>query len=245
MLLNWMKKFVLIFSITFLLTGCTALTDSNQSKNGLLPAEIVKNIDGDTVTVKVRGKEETIRLLLVDTPETQHPRLGVQPFGPEASDFAKEILYPGRKVEIEPGINYGRDKYGRLLAYIYVDGEMFNERLLEEGLARVAYVYPPNTKYVDVFYDIQDEAKKKEKGIWSIENYSTDEGFQSDKAAQSGYKSGIEGGEAACRGKIKGNKNSMIYHVPEGSYYNSDIKKIEWFCTEKEAKEAGYRKAKR
>lgn len=177
----------------FLAAGCSLSLKSGgddtgkvpaeiKPSNGLYKAEVIRNIDGDTIVISLKGKEETVRLLCVDTPETQHPRLGVQPFGPEASDFAKTVLHKGKKIEVEPGINWGRDKYGRLLAYLYVDGKMFNELLLEKGLARVAYVYPPNTKYVDRFYDIQDKAKKKGAGIWSIENYATDDGYQSGDA---------------------------------------------------------------
>ncbi|MDQ0226889.1 thermonuclease family protein [Metabacillus niabensis] len=64
-----------------------------------------------------------------------------------------------------------------MLAYVYIDNTMVNEQLLEKGLARVAYVYEPNTKYVDEFYEIQKNAMEQEIGIWSIENYATEDGF--------------------------------------------------------------------
>jgi micrococcal nuclease len=145
----------------------TQKTTSNDSLQ-LLTATIIKNIDGDTVEISLNGKEEKVRMLCVDTPETHHPRLGVQPFGPEASNFTKETLYVGRKIQVELGIGGGRDKYGRLLAYIYVDGKMFNEILLEKGLARVAYIYAPNTKYVDEFYAIQKKSTTKRN--WNMVN---------------------------------------------------------------------------
>ncbi|MCP6336165.1 thermonuclease family protein, partial [Klebsiella pneumoniae] len=78
--------------------------------------------------------------------ETHHPEEPVEPWGPEAEAFAKEQLL-GKKVQLEIGKD-SRGKYDRLLAYVYVNGEMFNEMLLKEGLARVAYIYPPNLKYV-------------------------------------------------------------------------------------------------
>ncbi|MGG3468890.1 thermonuclease family protein [Neobacillus pocheonensis] len=229
----------------------------------LLPATIVKNIDGDTVEIGLNGKVEKIRMLCVDTPETHHPRLGVQPFGPEASNYTKKILSVGTKVEIEPGIGGGRDKYGRLLAYIYINGKMFNEMLLEQGLARVAYIYAPNTKYVDEFYTIQKEAQKKGIGIWSIENYAQEDGYHSTTAQggrekissspsgstpENNFQNNPNDDQEAnldCKGKIKGNANSHIYHVPGGSYYSSTVDNIVWFCTEKEAQDAGYRKSKR
>jgi micrococcal nuclease len=235
---------------------------SNNNKN-LLSATIVKNVDGDTVNIRLNGKIEKVRMLCVDTPETHHPRLGVQPYGKEASDYTKKILSVGTKIEIEPGIGGGRDKYGRLLAYIYVNGKMFNEMLLEQGLARVAYIYAPNTKYVDEFYTIQKKAQKKGVGIWSIENYAQEEGFNTDQVDDSkenhtsrpdttssgnsfqNNPSDDQETNLDCKGKIKGNANSHIYHVPGGSYYDTTTDNIVWFCSEKDAEDAGYRKSKR
>ncbi|MED4204002.1 thermonuclease family protein [Neobacillus mesonae] len=233
----------------------------SKSDKKLIPAVIVKNIDGDTVEIKFNNRIEKVRMLCVDTPETHHPRLGVQPFGPEASDYTKKILPVGKKVEIEPGIGDGRDKYGRLLAYIYVDGKMFNKMLLEKGLARVAYIYAPNTKYVDEFYAIQKKAQKKGVGIWSIENYAQEDGYHSDKSTNNQSSKtpskNIGGGSFQnnpsddketnlnCKGKIKGNANSHIYHVPGGNYYDAAKDNIVWFCSEKDAQDAGYRKSKR
>jgi micrococcal nuclease len=147
----------------------------------LLPAKIISVIDGDTMKVKVNGKEETIRLLLVDTPETKHPNKPVQPFGPEASVFAKKTL-EGKDVQIEIDVSE-RDKYGRLLAYLWIDGKMFNEMLLEKGLARVAYIYSPNVKYVDQFREIQKKAQIAGVGIWSIENYAQEDGYHTEVSA--------------------------------------------------------------
>ncbi|MCM3117782.1 thermonuclease family protein [Neobacillus sp. MER 74] len=227
----------------------------------LLPATIVKNVDGDTVEINLNGTVEKVRMLCVDTPETHHPRLGVQPFGPEASEYTKKILAVGTKVEIEPGIGEGRDKYGRLLAYFYVNGKMFNEMLLEEGLARVAYIYAPNTQYVDEFYAIQKKAQKKGIGIWSIENYAQEDGYSTDNTKSADEKKSNPSTSSGksyennpnddqetnldCKGKIKGNANSHIYHVPGGSFYESTTDNIVWFCSEKEAQDQGYRKSKR
>ena len=116
-----------------------------ERKGKTFTAQVVKVIDGDTVKIELpNGNEETVRLLLIDTPETVHPTKDVQPFGPEASQFAKNLMPANSEVEVELGIGE-RDKYGRLLAYFYVDGKMVNKLLLEKGLARVAYVYAPNT----------------------------------------------------------------------------------------------------
>src|SRR5690606_31581413 len=122
--------------------------EKQPSREGLIPVELIRTIDGDTIKIKYEGKEQNVRYLLIDTPETNHPRLGKQPFGQEAKTRNQELLSSGQ-LEIEFDIGEKYDKYGRLLAYIYVDGESVQKKLLEEGLARVAYVYPPNTRHLD------------------------------------------------------------------------------------------------
>lgn len=152
-----------------------------RNENRVVDATVVKNIDGDTIKVKLEnGKEETVRFLLIDTPETKHPRLGVQPFGPAASGFVKKHAGKGKEIQLEFDVS-DREKYGRLLAYVWVDGQMLNRMLVEQGLARVAYVYAPNTKYVDYLREVQRKAQAAEKGIWSVENYVTDKGFNQEK----------------------------------------------------------------
>ncbi|MFD6440458.1 thermonuclease family protein [Peribacillus sp. NPDC060186] len=217
---------------------------SNEEKGKTFTAKIVRVVDGDTVKIKLsNGNEETVRLLLIDTPETVHPSKPVQPFGPEASKFTKELMPAGSEIEVETGISE-RDKYGRLLAYFYVDGKMVNKLLLEKGLARVAYVYAPNTKYIDEFEDIQKQAQKEEIGIWSLENYATSKGFDDSKTeVVTEKKTAIS--SSCSKPKIKGNINSKgdkIYHIPSGQYYEI-TKPEELFCTEQDALNAGFRKS--
>lgn len=125
-------------------TSESATTAADQKPQGLVPAEVVNVVDGDTIDVRLeRGKEERVRFILVDTPETVHPKKGEEPFGREASDFTKRAL-SDQEVNLKFGIQE-RDKYGRILAYVYLkDGTMINELLLEKGLARVV-IFPPNT----------------------------------------------------------------------------------------------------
>jgi micrococcal nuclease len=145
----------------------------------LIEAKVIRVVDGDTLEVTIGGKKETVRMILVDTPETKKPNTPVQPFGPEASAFTKETL-EGKDVKLERDVSE-RDQYKRLLYYVYLGDKMFNEMLLEKGLARVA-VYPPDVKYVDQFREIQKEAQEAKLGIWSIENYATDKGYDDSKA---------------------------------------------------------------
>lgn len=205
--------------------------------------KVMNVVDGDTMDIQFEnGKEERVRLVLVDTPETKHPTKPVQPFGPEASAFTKEML-TGKNVQVELDVQE-RDQYGRILAYVYIDGKMINELLLEKGLARVA-VFPPNTRYVDEFYAIQKKAQEAKLGIWSIEDYVTDNGYVVQE--ETGENQSSTNTNIDCQNPIKGNINSKgekIYHVPGGQYY--DITKAEeLFCTEQEAVNAGYRKSQR
>lgn len=236
-----MKQITALLTALMLLTGCTALesTDTGGTTDQI-DVEVTSVIDGDTIKIMYEGKEETVRYLLVDTPETNHPRLGKQPLGSEATAENKRLIESG-DVSIEFDVGDRFDDYGRLLAYIYVDGESVQEQLLEAGFARVAYVYPPNTRYVDDFEKVEMEAKGAGLGIWEFENYSTDRGFNSDAYGKESNQSKSESPKGDCR--IKGNINrngNKIYHMPgEGSYEQTNPE--EWFCSEQEAKDAGFR----
>jgi micrococcal nuclease len=121
-------------------------------------------VDGDTIDVSpsVEGRSR-VRLIGMDTPEVH---FGTQPYGPEASAFAKQEL-EGVEVELELDVQK-IDPYGRLLAYVYLpDGRMFNEKLLRESYAQVA-TFPPNVKYTDRFLEAQREARASNRGLWGL-----------------------------------------------------------------------------
>ncbi|ARJ50972.1 thermonuclease family protein [Staphylococcus lutrae] len=147
--------------------------EKKQDTGVLIPATFVRHIDGDTSKLKIKGKEKTVRYLLIDTPETKHPKLGVQPFGKEASERTRLLLLNAKKIEVEYDQGPKTDKYGRDLVYVYVDGEMLNEQLVREGLAKVAYVYPPNTKYLERLKVAETKAQEEKIGIWSEQDTST------------------------------------------------------------------------
>jgi micrococcal nuclease len=121
-------------------------------------------VDGDTIDISpsVEGRSR-VRLIGMDTPEVH---FGTQPYGPEASAFAKREV-EGEEVGLELDVQK-IDPYGRLLAYVYLpDGRMFNETLLEEGYAQVA-TFPPNVKYQDRFLKSQREAREANRGLWGL-----------------------------------------------------------------------------
>ena len=136
------------------------------SEAGSSTVMVSRVVDGDTIEISpaVEGIDE-VRLIGVDTPETTDPEEGVEPMGPEASAFATEEL-DGRGVDLEFDEEM-EDQYGRLLAYVHVGGEMFNEVLLEEGYAQ-AYPYEPNTRYEGRFASAQEEARSANLGIWGL-----------------------------------------------------------------------------
>ena len=129
-------------------------------------AKVSRVVDGDTIEISpaVDGNGE-VRLIGMDTPETKDPSEEVEPLGPEASAFATDSL-TGQSVGLEFDVER-EDQYGRLLAYVHLGGEMFNEILVEEGYAQ-AYPYDPNTRYEGRFAAAQERARTAGVGIWSL-----------------------------------------------------------------------------
>ncbi|TQR15819.1 thermonuclease family protein [Psychrobacillus lasiicapitis] len=234
-----MKKIILLISFCMLF-GCEVIStdDSTQTKE-TSPVEVIDVIDGDTIKVKYNGKVETIRYLLIDTPELHHQTLGKQPYGEEAKSRNKQLLESG-DVTIEFDAGDRLDDYNRMLAYIYVDGVNVQETLLEEGLARVAYVFPPNTKYIDVFEQAEERGKNEKLGVWQTPGYVTNRGFNTAVINNQTVPTETNG---KCL--IKGNINRQgkkIYHIPTGKHYE-ETKPEEWFCSEEDAVKAGFKKS--
>lgn len=122
--------------------------------------------DGDTIKVTIAGVKETVRLIGIDTPETKDPRKPVQCFGRAASDEAKRLL-TGKLVRLEGDPASGdRDKYQRLLRFVYLeDGTFFNQYMVEQGFA-FAYTIFPNGKLED-FRGWERHAREAKRGLWA------------------------------------------------------------------------------
>ena len=121
--------------------------------------DVLRAVDGDTIEINYHGKAEKVRLIGVDAPESVHPDASKNTeAGKTASEYTSSKL-SGKKVGLEFDVQQ-RDMYGRLLAYVYLDGKMFNKTLLEEGYANMA-TYPPNVKYVSDFQAIVKERSEK------------------------------------------------------------------------------------
>ncbi|MED2913946.1 thermonuclease family protein [Bacillus velezensis] len=167
------RKLTLVFAVlVFLLSGCQGISSINSETtektidlSDKIEVTVIRVIDGDTFIADVNGKKERIRLILVDTPETVHPTKEVQPYGKEASAFTKKEL-ENQTVFLEYD-QKKRDKYNRLLAYVFLqDGTSFNKMLLEKGYARLA-VFPPNVKYKNEYQKAEEIAQKKKLGLWN------------------------------------------------------------------------------
>lgn len=129
--------------------------------------KVIKVFDGDTILIDYNGKSESIRYIGVNTPEISHPGMGIdeETFGVLATEKNKELV-SGKEVALEFDVQE-RDKYNRILAYVYLkNGDMVNEILAKEGYAYLL-TYPPNIKYVEKFRTAQIYARENEKGLWS------------------------------------------------------------------------------
>lgn len=122
--------------------------------------------DGDTVVVDMNGAEETIRFIGVDTPETHDPRKPVQCFGHAAADFTKNLIGDNPiRLEADP-TNTNRDRYNRLLRYVYLpDGTLVNLEIVKQGYG-FAYLSFPVQK-MEEFKTAQKEAREANRGLWS------------------------------------------------------------------------------
>lgn len=156
------RLLVLIASATLLTSACLSVA----APPDLQRATVVSVVDGDTIWVALNGQREKIRYIGVDAPETNHPIKGVQEYGTEAKASNRKLV-EGRTVRLEFDIAR-RDRYGRLLAYVYLeDGTFVNAWLVEHGFAQIMTV-PPNVKYQDVFLRLQREAREAGKGLWGL-----------------------------------------------------------------------------
>ena len=127
---------------------------------------ILKVIDGDTVDIDVDGRTERVRLIGVNTPETKHPTKPIECFGPEASAYLKQLLPMGTAVRIERDVE-ARDRYGRLLLYLYLGS---NDLFINLDLVSRGYGTPmsiePNTFHRNNFVRAAAQAEAANVGLW-------------------------------------------------------------------------------
>ena len=126
-----------------------------------------KCVDGDTAWFIYNNESSKFRFLAIDTPESTTQ---IEEFGKEASSYTCDQLKKASKIEIEFDPNSDKqDKYDRYLAWIFVDGELLQEKIIENGYAEINYIYG-DYKYLDDLKKSEQEAKEHKKGIYSNNN---------------------------------------------------------------------------
>lgn len=205
----------------------------NKSSGGLV--KIIRIIDGDTI--EIEGGEK-VRYIGIDAPETVDPRKSAQCFGMEASNKNRGLI-ESKMARLEKDVT-DRDKYSRLLRYVWIGDTFVNLELVKQGFA-YSYSYPPDIKYQDRFIKAQQEAKEAKRGLWSscpiIAPVQTN-AFVSQK--------NNSGDSCLIKGNIS-SSGEKIYHLPGCSYYEKtkidEERGEKWFCADSEALAAGWRKA--
>ncbi len=135
--------------------------------NTFTEVQFSKCIDGDTASFIINKEEKTVRFLAINTPEVGGGLEKEEPFGKEASTFTCEKLKKAKKIVLEFDSNSDKeDKYGRILAFVYVDDELLESLLIENGLAEIKYVYG-DYSHLDELKKIESIAKDNKIGIWS------------------------------------------------------------------------------
>jgi len=142
---------------------------------------VVHFSDGDTITVDMNGRDETVRMIGVDTPETHHPDRPVQCYGPAASAYTKNLI-GSQKVRLEADpTNQNRDRYDRLLRYVYLpDGRLVQAEIIKSGHG-FAYTSFPFTKKEE-FVKLEEQAKSANKGLWGNCTVTEENGYKSTNA---------------------------------------------------------------
>lgn len=229
-------------------TAVPTATEGSGAEGGAELGVVVRVADGDTLTVRFdSGEEETLRLLDIDTPETVHPSRPEECFGAQASDYTKALMR--QRVRVEP---MGRDRYGRLLAYVWVEGdegsELWNVRLLEEGLA-VYNDYGNPGQYADRTRAAAEEAMLAGVGLWSACEIGARPTVVPTLEVGAGCPQGcVSQPDPSCsiKGNVNTRRDTKIYHVEgeSSSYARVNMREGEgdlWFCTRAEAEANGFR----
>ena len=137
--------------------GALGVGGAQESERG----RVTRIVDGDTIIVR----DESVRLIGIDTPETKKPNTPVQCFGKAATAETTRLI-DGKRVKLVFDVER-RDRYGRLLAYVYrrSDGLFLNAELVRRGFATAA-TYPPNVRHAERFRRLQREAREAGRGLW-------------------------------------------------------------------------------
>jgi len=160
-----MRRVLLCVAATFL-AACADSDNGSSATPG--SATVVRVVDGDTVVLSFDGRDERVRLIGIDTPESVKPDSPVECLGPEASAFTTSLLPEGTQVLVERDVE-ARDDYGRLLAYVtrVDDGLFVNLEVVRRGFAEPLTI-PPNVAHADDFVAAARLARDDDLGLWAL-----------------------------------------------------------------------------
>ncbi len=158
------------FACEELPSGAAPAMWTSQVPSGSQPVALIEVTDGDTIRVDVEGREEPVRLILIDAPETHDPNNPPECFGQEATTYLSWLLSLGGDLYLEPDVS-DRDRFGRLLRYVWLDfgdGEVYfvNEAMVRAGYAAFS-TFPPDVKYVEEIREAAQFAREYGYGLWS------------------------------------------------------------------------------
>jgi micrococcal nuclease len=153
----------LLLVATLVMLGVQAADAQNPSSTAL-EGVVTRVVDGDMIYVAIGKQIEKVRYIGVNTPEIHHPTKGREPYGNAARD-ANARLVDRRMITLVFDVQQ-RDRFGRLLAYVYVDGRFVNAELVWRGYAEAA-TYPPNIQYANYFASLEREARAQKRGLWA------------------------------------------------------------------------------
>jgi micrococcal nuclease len=200
------------------LLSLTTAASAQTWQGATYSAIVTRVVDGDTVEVRLGDRLETVRYIGVNTPEIHHPTRGREPYQ-DAARVANQQLVDGRTVRLVLDVQ-PRDRYGRLLAYVYVDGELVNAELVQRGYAE-AVTYPPNVKHHAELVELQRRARQARAGLWGHP-----ETVRSHKPRQSG---------------VVGVRNVHVYlHPDDPGWMQRPPEDLAYFESAEEARAAGY-----
>ena len=211
------------------------ISNSLSKKNNYF--KVIKVIDWDTIIIDYFWKRENIRFIWIDAPENSKLRKGfVECYWKESKDYLYKLLN-NKKVRLEFDITqWKKDKYGRILSYVFIDWMNINNLLIKDGFA-LEYTYNKKYKYQKIFKKSEIEAKNKKIWIWN-KNYCIEKWF---KKIEENYKKNIDDSLRKCNIKwnISYKTKKKLYHLPSCTWYKKtkiNLNKWEkWFCSEKEA----------
>ena len=150
--------------LSALLLALSSWLGGDMSVSEPVVAEVIEVIDGDTIDVLAEGEEERVRYIGIDTPEFDHETGGVDCYAEEAKSRNEELVL-GKEVMLVKDVRE-RDKYGRLLRYVYVGEDSVGQTLVEEGMAKAVYIQPDVSHYQELKL-IEEKARASGAGRWS------------------------------------------------------------------------------